>query len=155
MGAVEGVFEQLLRPLRLGYASVEFADLAFGKPAPASAAAQACGQQLTDLFEREPRVLPEANESNTLGGRGGVMPSPAGALAGRKETDPLVVAQRRRRRSGAPGQLADGEQGVLVWHRFPLDLKCASTCMVGDRRVATAEEVLDVELTGDQQVGPL
>src|SRR5215204_1077812 len=73
-GAVEGVLEQLLRLLRLGYASVELVDLAFGKPAPASAAAHACGQQLTDLFEREPGVLPEANESNPLGGGGGVMP---------------------------------------------------------------------------------
>jgi len=73
-------------------------------------------KQLTDLFEREPGVLPEANESNTLGGRGGVMPAPAGARAGRKESDPLVVAQRRSRRSGAPGELADGQQGVLVRH---------------------------------------
>jgi hypothetical protein len=68
MGAVEGMFERLLRPQRLGYASVELVDLSFGKAAPASAAARVCSQQLTDLFEREPRVRVEANEGNTLSG---------------------------------------------------------------------------------------
>lgn len=114
MGAVEGVFEQRPRPLRLDYASVELVDLAFGKLAPAFAAARASSQQLTDLIEREPRVLVEANEGYTLRRRGGVMPAPAGPLAGREEADPLVVPHRRRRRSGATGELADGQQGVRV-----------------------------------------
>jgi hypothetical protein len=64
MGAVEGVFEEALRPLWLGNAGVELGDLAFGYP--------------------------------------------------------LVIAQRRGRRSGAAGELADGQAGVVIGHRFPL-----------------------------------
>jgi hypothetical protein len=56
MRAVEGVFEQVLRPLRFGYASVELVDLALGEPTPVFAPPAVCRQQLTDLSEREAGV---------------------------------------------------------------------------------------------------
>jgi hypothetical protein len=43
MRAVEGVFEQLLCPLRFGYASVELFDLAFGETIPGPAPPAVCG----------------------------------------------------------------------------------------------------------------
>src|SRR5919108_3221419 len=132
MWAVEGVREESLGVFCLGYAGVELGDLAFGERGPARAPAAACGQQLTDLLEREARVLVEADESDAFGARGRIVAFPAGALSGGEQPEPLVVAQRRRRRSGAAGQLADRKQGVVVGHRLRLDLKCASTCTIWD-----------------------
>jgi SAM-dependent methyltransferase len=132
VGTVEGMFEQIPCALCLGYAGVELGNLAFDKPIPPWAPAGPRGQQLTNFVEREPRVLAQANECEALGARSREMAFPAGALGGRKQADSLVVAQCRGRSSGLAGELSDGYRGISIRHVPSLDLKCTSTCSIGD-----------------------
>jgi hypothetical protein len=79
MGAFERVRDQLLRPLGVRDAGVELRDLALGQPTPGPAPAL---EQPTDLCEREPGVLAEANQRDALRARGRVVPSLANTLGG-------------------------------------------------------------------------
>ena len=82
MGAFERVLDQRPCLLRLGDPSVEFRELALGNVTPASTSLAPGSEHATDLPEREPRGLVEADERNALRYRRGVVPSLAGALGG-------------------------------------------------------------------------
>jgi hypothetical protein len=84
-----------------------------GQVTPASASLARGGEHATDLLEREPRVLVEADERNALRDRRRVVPSLAGALGGWEQADPLVVAERRRRDARAASELPDRHQTVF------------------------------------------
>ena len=129
MGAFEGMLDQRPCLLRVGDASVEFRDLALGQVTPASTSLAPGSEHATDLLEREPRVLVEADERNPLRDRRRVVPSLAGALGGWQQADPLVVAERRCRNAGAASDLPDRHQSVIR-HEISLDLKCASSAVL-------------------------
>src|SRR5215211_6503140 len=129
MAALERVLDQRPCLLRVGDASVEFRDLALGQVTPASTSLASRSEHATDLLEREPRVLVEADERNALRDRRRVVPSLAGALGGWEQADPLVVAERRCRHAGAASELPDRHQSIIR-HEISLDLKCASSVMV-------------------------
>ncbi len=82
MGAFERVRDQLLRSLGVRDASVELCDLALGQAIPVPASPAPGGEQPTDLCEREPGVLAEANQRDALCARGRVVPSLANTLGG-------------------------------------------------------------------------
>jgi hypothetical protein len=82
MGAVERVLDQIFRSLGVGDASVELRDLALGQRTPGPASWAPGGEQPTDLCEREPGVLAEANQRDAFCARGRVVPSLARTLRG-------------------------------------------------------------------------
>ncbi len=82
MGAFERVRDQLLRSLGVRDASVELCDLALGQVSPGPATPAKGDEQPTDLCEREPGVLAEANQRDALCARGRVVPSLADTLGG-------------------------------------------------------------------------
>ena len=82
IGAFERVRDQLLRSLGVRDASVEFRDLALGQATPVPASPAPGGEQPTDLCEREPGVLAEANQRDALCARGRIVPSLANTLGG-------------------------------------------------------------------------
>src|SRR5919108_4545884 len=144
MGAFERVLDQRPCLLRVGDASVEFRDLALGQLTPASTSLAPGSEHATDLLEREPRVLIETDERNALRGRRRVAPSPADALSGWEQADPLVVAERRWRHAGAASELPDRHQSVIR-HETSLDLKCASSPMI--RPSASGRQANEAETT--------
>jgi hypothetical protein len=81
MGAFESVLDQLLRSLGVRDASVELCDLALGQATPDPASPAPGGEQPTDLCEREPGVLAEANQRDAFCARGRVVPSLASVLS--------------------------------------------------------------------------
>ena len=82
MGAFERVRDQLLRSLGVRDAGVELCDLALAQTTQVPVSSAPGGEQLTDLCEREPGVLAEANQRDALYARGRVVPSLAGTLGG-------------------------------------------------------------------------
>ena len=82
MGAFEPVRDQVLRSLGVGDASVEFCDLALGQATPGLASPAHGGDHWTNLCEREPCVLVEANQRDTFCAGGRVVPSLANPLGG-------------------------------------------------------------------------
>ena len=79
IGAFDRVRDQLLRPLGVRDAGVELRDLALGQATPCPAPAV---EQPTNLCEREPGVLAEANQRDALRARGRVVPPLANTPGG-------------------------------------------------------------------------
>src|SRR5918997_666147 len=129
VGAFERMIDERLRPPGVRDAGVELRGLSLGQATPVPVPPAPGGEQPTDLREREPGFLAEANQRDALRARRLVVPPPSGTPGGRQQADPLVVTERRSRNPRAASQFPDRHQVVLL-HGRPLDLKRASTSTI-------------------------